>query len=1305
MAADTASSDAPPPCPDPSAHDHHNKLSAQASTAALYVTSAQKGSHSRNSSIQSESVLGPDGKLSSKSAATSLKYAKAQDLPSFPSTGNASGSAGKAAMLAQDYKMKELWQPEQSKAGSKAALLAANKGGKVDLWQASATPEGQSAATLAFRNKGLSPQAYGGNSAENKSKALLAATKSTQQSRARATSTPSAPPQIYPDQANSGKNALNAATVSHRQSVRDPGQNDGWNSEANQAARVTHLGENVSGKMFTGTPDWQYEEDKHQAALKASAITMAQSLYKNQNRQNMLLEPDGSDLAGARSAARNQAVAHPDVKQEALQYISLQDTAHRLAAERLAKIDKDMEGKRFREHYGYGDEKPKRLSSRMSLRSSGNERRGRQRASSEGNHGRFDSDSDSEDERQAGRIRAQMAGLNTATRQVDSKKQQDDRAKLLAAAEKRVSARMQDMDSKVYRDTGKVSPAMMEEWEAKAREKAERERQERALNPGKTHIGGGQFMDQSEIEAIAAARLKPTLDEISATAANRRQRDEELRIEKDKQHTARMEEKISQQAEKDKQRAIKNDLRDSARREKAEEKRVAREEQRKSREVKRDTVGSNVLPVGGVEFGRTHEVHDQPTEDTPVTDGREKHQSALARLKAKFRTTGSHEKAADKDADNSASSGTVVAGGAAAGAVTGATLANLEKDGAPIDAQQASHAVAADEGATKPPALSGTTDGADTPVLPLAENEKQLATAGDSPYEAEWKAGGAAPTAATTVIPAPAIQHADSDSDADGEESLYENKEKATRPTFAQTGSVSGFANDTIPTASGGGDRMATLERHISHIPESDGSSLSSSDDDWNDERTSRAAPAAIPGDATHETLTTPTVQEPSVAPLAAAGAAAPTTHSEAEHPPRTMTDVYDSTTAPVTTEKPANESEPPYPANIVSAEATSRLEEQCADPPAGLATGPQTPGVPRDTSAPDTASIVAIPPASVTSSPTTGAATLKQKIKGEENVPAVVGVPAHDTTKSTEPLHITENADNGPLDHPLVAAAEPSTAPAAEFSKKEAEKTSQPISTTNSDTKHQSEKEGKGVRGFFSKLRSKSRSEKSPGTITAGSSSKYDESKHDSKSVPYESTKAGQTPTTNDGTYDKAATAAAVKQTLASQTAGTTTTASTIPPIDTGAEFSSSTVQHTDAPAAESSKVVGTTEAESPSSFTRGETKPSTTDDVSSSGADEEDLERGRGGSGRSFAKKLGFGRNKDAHTKDGKLHKPAPGTEAKTSSEAAGRASRSTDDENDNFEEARDHFDESLAPPPAFGGQKKSQSPVRETKFKEDV
>lgn len=67
MAADSARarSDAPP-CPDPSAHDHGDKLSTQASTAALLATGSKQASATRSTQPQ-EDVLGLDGKLSSKS--------------------------------------------------------------------------------------------------------------------------------------------------------------------------------------------------------------------------------------------------------------------------------------------------------------------------------------------------------------------------------------------------------------------------------------------------------------------------------------------------------------------------------------------------------------------------------------------------------------------------------------------------------------------------------------------------------------------------------------------------------------------------------------------------------------------------------------------------------------------------------------------------------------------------------------------------------------------------------------------------------------------------------------------------------------------------------------------------------------------------------------------------------------------------------------------------------------------------------------------------------------------------------------
>ncbi|OQO09043.1 hypothetical protein B0A48_05934 [Cryoendolithus antarcticus] len=558
------------PCPDPSAHEKQNKLSAQASTAALLATSHAK-----------EDVLNKDGKLSSASAAASLKYARAQDLPSFPSSGNTSGSAGAAAMLAKDYKPKDIWHPEASEAGSRAALLAARDGGKLDLWQPSATKEGNSAANIAMKNKTLSPQLDRGYTPEGRSNALLAATMSQKQSRQRADSTPTAPADLYPDQANSAHNALNAATVSSRNSVRNRPNTAtdglGYNSPAMQAARVQNLGANVSADMWGEHPPVEIEvsEKKHQDALRASAVSMAKQMYQLQNQKATGPNPagnTGAEVAQSRSAA---PYAPADLKSEALKYIHLQDAAQKLAQERLTKIDKEHENAKYREHYGYPDSQPSR--SRLTMRSGRNRRRD------------SDAELDSDDEQTARRIRGQQSQLNNALGDVDAKKQAADRKALLAAAERNVQKSMNRMDDKVFQDTGKVSQTKMDEWAAKARQKAQAESDVRQENHGKTHIGGGRFMEQSEIEAIALARLKPTFDEINDTAEKKRARDEELRLEREELERSKRDKKTQEREEKDEAKKIKNEEKAAAKRAKEERKSVELADRRKSGEQKEHT--------------------------------------------------------------------------------------------------------------------------------------------------------------------------------------------------------------------------------------------------------------------------------------------------------------------------------------------------------------------------------------------------------------------------------------------------------------------------------------------------------------------------------------------------------------------------------------------------------------------------------------------------------------------------------------------------------------------------------------------
>lgn len=490
-------------------------------------------------------------------AAASLKYAKPHELPSFPVVGISTSSAGAAAVLAKDYKGREIVRPDsKSAAGSRAALLAHQKGSDLNLWQPTASKDGNSAAALAMGNKTLSPQLDRGYTSQGKSNALLAATLSQRDNRQRAGSTPkAASPALYPDQANSARNALNAATVSHRSSVRVPqttpkSPEPEFSDPALQAARVQNIGKNVAPEMWGERPpvEIELEEQRQKAALRASAVSMAKQMYDYQNRAVLGSDPSGTAGATAAQKRAPASKSQPDLKEEAMRYIHLQDAAHKLAQERLAKMDKNLETTKYREHYGYNAE-PHR--SRLSMRG-----RPRRRASSEQPQKQDDGDS-SDDEERARRVRRQMSHFNTQVADVDAKKKEADRKALLAAAERNVHKSMDTMDERVFQSTGKISQAKMDEWAAKARKKAQEEAELRGQHAGKTHIGGGKFMDQAAIEAIAQSRLQPTLDDINDTAEKKRARDEEIRLDKEEQERQKRTEKQKQKEEKTEQKQIK----------------------------------------------------------------------------------------------------------------------------------------------------------------------------------------------------------------------------------------------------------------------------------------------------------------------------------------------------------------------------------------------------------------------------------------------------------------------------------------------------------------------------------------------------------------------------------------------------------------------------------------------------------------------------------------------------------------------------------------------------------------------------
>lgn len=527
-------------------------------------------------------------------AATSLKYASPRDLPSYPSAGlpnlessagaaaslanankktfehwkpdpsasankaanlakdfkapplwhpDPSDSANKAANLAKDYKAPPLWHPDSSAAGSKAAVIAAKDGGNVQVWHPVATQAGSSAAGQAMRVKGLKPQGDNGHTAEGSRKALIAATDAMSSGRKRAGSSPVVKSN-YPDSENSAANALSAANFANKPYVR-VGQAKtnilGASTSSIDAARIHNAAvTNLSREMYTSNPPVapETEEKNRQAGLRAAAVSMAKQMYSIQQKAiEQATRGDKSDSQYAANSVHHRKASissAEDSYQQPPQYMNLQEAAQKLAAERLAKLhDEHAE---YRSYYG-ATTPPQ---SRLSLRG-----RQRRRASSDGP---INESSDSRFKQS----RPEASISNSQVAQNDITRRQKDRDSLMAAAQRNVRASMHGIDEKVFAETGKASPAMMQSWEAKARARAEADSKARMVNHGMVHIGAGKYLDQSEIDAIAAQRVQPTLNEIYANAEKQRARDEQVRLEDQERH-----EFAAAKVQDDKERSLK----------------------------------------------------------------------------------------------------------------------------------------------------------------------------------------------------------------------------------------------------------------------------------------------------------------------------------------------------------------------------------------------------------------------------------------------------------------------------------------------------------------------------------------------------------------------------------------------------------------------------------------------------------------------------------------------------------------------------------------------------------------------------
>jgi len=308
----------------------------------------------------------------------------------------------------------------------------------------------------------------------------------------------------YPDRANAAANALSAATIAHRPSVR---------VAVRDAGAVPYT--TMNRQMFTSHPPVKPEVDEQQHAdvLHASAVAMAKRMYVQQQR--MIDTTKRAERQRASSFSRHGASSPESVDddQPPARFPNLQEAAYRLAQERLAKLhDEHQKQREFQEYYGPPGA-PIQRSKFGTIRG----KLTRKRSSSDGDI--------IDDRKRSQQIRRQMSMLSTNLSKVDEQQRSRDRQAVLAAAQRNVRAQLEGMDQKLYSETGRIAPRMLTEWELKAHTAAqERADARKSENFGKIDLGAGKFMDQDEVDDIAARKVKPLMDDINQRADAERDR-------------------------------------------------------------------------------------------------------------------------------------------------------------------------------------------------------------------------------------------------------------------------------------------------------------------------------------------------------------------------------------------------------------------------------------------------------------------------------------------------------------------------------------------------------------------------------------------------------------------------------------------------------------------------------------------------------------------------------------------------------------------------------------------------------------
>lgn len=310
--------------------------------------------------------------------------------------------------------------------------------------------------------------------------------------------------------------ALSAAGATHKTKPEEEGPLDHLDSSM-EASRIRHIAR-TNAQLYTSTPpvSLEVEERNRQNSLRAAALSMAKDMY-DITATKTESNADPALVAAQTGSARLQSRKSVSGTEgnTARRAMTLQDAAQKRASEKLARMQEDP--RHLQTYYGTAPQPRSRLSTR------------RRRTSS-------DADASQVDAEQSRRIHKQMTSLRTKLTEVDEKRTQD-REMLMEAARRNVDATIQGMEMKMYLDTGRAPPSLQKEWDEVAQERVRQEAEAASVSTGngrnnnRVSLGGQQYMDMADIEAVARSRIQPALDEIDDQVEKRKAKELEARLD------------------------------------------------------------------------------------------------------------------------------------------------------------------------------------------------------------------------------------------------------------------------------------------------------------------------------------------------------------------------------------------------------------------------------------------------------------------------------------------------------------------------------------------------------------------------------------------------------------------------------------------------------------------------------------------------------------------------------------------------------------------------------------------------------